>query len=137
MTSRDASAVPGYLGRTASPVTVLWNRSSLPLDYGESVAVRTWAAPVRRIWVKVLMDQGAAAPIEDRAQVVEGPGDVDAEDVDVPVLVRLEGLVEAGRFVEGRRIQRSSRPAALSTRWTAVGADGDEVVGDHQEVRRR
>lgn len=37
-----------------------------------------------------------AVPVEDRAEEVERPGDVEVTDVDVPVLVRGERLLEAG-----------------------------------------
>jgi hypothetical protein len=40
----------------------------------------------------------ARAAIEQRAEVEEGPGDVDIGDIDLPVFVRTERLHKAGAF---------------------------------------
>ena len=51
------------------------------------------------------VDDEAAAAIEDGAEEVERAGDVEVADIDMPVLVGLEGLDEAGAFLGdvGRR----------------------------------
>src|SRR4051812_7312328 len=41
------------------------------------------------------VDDEPAAAVQQAAEVEEGPGDVDVRDVDVPVLVRPKGLLEA------------------------------------------
>src|SRR5262245_14209170 len=41
------------------------------------------------------VDDEPAAAVQEDAEVEEGPGDVDIRDIDVPVLVGPEGLVEA------------------------------------------
>ena len=46
-----------------------------------------------------LVDDEAAVAIEDRAEEVKGAGDVEVADIDVPVLVGLQGLHEAGAFL--------------------------------------
>jgi hypothetical protein len=48
------------------------------------------------------VDDEAAAAIEDGTQEVEGPGDVEVADIDMPVLVGFQGLHEAGAFLGGR-----------------------------------
>jgi hypothetical protein len=40
-----------------------------------------------------------AAAIEDGAEEVKSPSDVEITDIDVPVLVGLQGLNEAGAFL--------------------------------------
>ena len=44
------------------------------------------------------MDDEAAAAVEDGAEEEKGTGDVEVTDIDVPMLVRLEGLDKAGAF---------------------------------------
>ena len=41
------------------------------------------------------MNDESAVAVEDAAQEEEGPADVEVGDVDVPVLVRPQGLLEA------------------------------------------
>ena len=48
------------------------------------------------------MHDKPAAAIEDGAQKIESPGDVEITDVHVPVLVGLQGLHEACAFLGGR-----------------------------------
>jgi hypothetical protein len=45
------------------------------------------------------MKQRSRATIQDRTQIEEGTSDVDIRDIDVPVLVRLQGLNKAGAFL--------------------------------------
>src|SRR5579871_913249 len=42
------------------------------------------------------VDEEAAVAVEDRAQEVERAGDIEVADIDMPLLMRLEGLHEAG-----------------------------------------
>src|SRR5947209_837025 len=44
------------------------------------------------------VDDEPAAAVEEAAEVEEGPGDIDVRDVDVPVLVGPQGLLEALPF---------------------------------------
>ena len=48
------------------------------------------------------VDNEAAAAIEDAAEEVKGPRDIEVTDIDMPVLVRLERLHEAGALLGGR-----------------------------------
>src|SRR5437763_7401118 len=45
------------------------------------------------------VDDEAAVAIEDGAEEVEGAGDVEVADIDVPVLMGFEGLDKAGAFL--------------------------------------
>ncbi len=44
-------------------------------------------------------EDGARAAIKDRAEIVEGAGDIDVGEVDVPVVVRFDGLEKTGAFL--------------------------------------
>src|SRR5580692_11802773 len=44
------------------------------------------------------VDDEAAAAIEDGAEEVKGAGDIEVADIDMPVLMGLEGLDETGAF---------------------------------------
>ncbi len=47
------------------------------------------------------MNDVTAIAVQHAAKVIEGPGDVDVGDVDMPVLVRFCGLFEAGTLFGG------------------------------------
>ena len=79
------------------------------------------------------VDEEPAAAVEDRAQVVEGPGDVDGGDVDVPVLVGLERLFEARPL-----LRRAPVPAVEPASGTQHAVDcrragGHDILVDHHE----
>jgi hypothetical protein len=75
----------------------------------------------------------AAIAIEDRAQEVEGAGDVEVTDIDMPLLVRLQGLDIAGAFLGdiGRLSGQESVlfEDAIDAGWAA----GDDVGIEHHE----
>jgi hypothetical protein len=48
------------------------------------------------------VDDKAAVAVEDAAEEEEGPADIEVGNVDVPVLVRLQGVLEALPFAGGR-----------------------------------
>ena len=54
---------------------------------------------------------GAAESVEDRAQVVEGAGDVEVGDVDVPVLVRTQRLLETSALLRRLLIPTIQQPS--------------------------
>ena len=47
-------------------------------------------------FVDLEVDDGSAVAVEQTGQVIEGAGDVDVGDIDVPVLMGRQGLLEAG-----------------------------------------
>ena len=79
------------------------------------------------------VNDGSAGAIEDGAQVIERAGQVEVGHIDMPVLVRQEGLLEAGAFLGG-----SSVPTIEATR---LGQDpvhrgrayGNNVLIEHHE----
>lgn len=79
------------------------------------------------------VDDEAAVTVEDGAQEVEGAGDVEMADVDVPLLVRFEGLDEAGAFLSdgGALAGQESRgfEDAIDAGWAA----GDDIGIEHHE----
>ena len=79
------------------------------------------------------VNQEPAATIKDRAEVVEGAGDVDVGDVDVPVLVGLERLFEPRPL-----LRRTPVPAVESAGGTQHPVDrrragSNDVLVDHHE----
>jgi hypothetical protein len=63
----------------------------------------------------------AAVAVEDAAQEEEGPADFEMGDIDVPVLVGPQGLLEALPLAGWRPTRGANLPAALSTRETLEG----------------
>src|SRR5271170_6344975 len=47
---------------------------------------------------QIPMDDRTAIAIQNAAQVIEGPAHIDVGNIDMPMLVRLEWLFEAGSF---------------------------------------
>lgn len=62
------------------------------------------------------MHDEAAVAVEDRAQVVERAADVQVAEVDVPLVVRAGGLVEALAFAGIRRRRPADPPPPPSAR---------------------
>jgi hypothetical protein len=79
------------------------------------------------------VDDEAAVAIEDRAQEVKGAGDVEVADIDMPLLVGLEGLHEAGAFPGdvGRLSGQESR--LLEDAIDAGRTASDDVLIEHHE----
>ena len=50
------------------------------------------------------VDNESRKAIQKRAEIIEGAADVDIAHVDVPMLVGLQGLVEAGAFARRRGV---------------------------------
>ena len=57
-----------------------------------------------------------AAAVEDAAHVVERSGDVEVGDVDVPVVVRLQRLLESRSFLGGLAVSGIQQAGVLRTR---------------------
>ena len=75
----------------------------------------------------------ARAALEQRAEIEEGPGDVDIGDIDVPVLMGGERLHEAGAFKRGLRLPAIQQPCALEHAVGARGAHRHNVAIKHHE----
>ena len=79
------------------------------------------------------MNDEAAAAVEDGAQEVESAGDVEVADIDVPVLVGLERLDEAGAFLGGHGRRAGQQAGGLEDAIDAGRAAGDDVGIEHHE----
>src|SRR5581483_11744798 len=79
------------------------------------------------------MHDEAAAAIEDAAEEVKRPGDVEVTDIDVPVFVGFEGLNKAGAFLGkvGRRPGQESRD--FEDAVDAGRAAGDDIGIEHHK----
>ncbi len=79
------------------------------------------------------MDDEPAEAIQQAAEVEERAGDVDLGDIDVPVLLGTQGLLEAPPLELGLVMPRPDRPGleqdAVDARW----AGGDDVGIEHHE----
>ena len=72
------------------------------------------------------MDDVATVAVEDGAEEVEGAGDVEIADIDVPVFVRLQGLHEAGSF-----FGRGGRRAVQQSDGFESAVNGGRAASDH------
>src|ERR1019366_2350642 len=79
------------------------------------------------------VDEEAAVTIEEGAQEIKRTGDVEVADIDVPLLVRLEGLDEAGAFLGdvGRLAGQQSR--FFEDAIDAGRAASDDIGIEHHE----
>ena len=82
----------------------------------------------------VPVDDGAAGAVEDGAKVVEGAGDVEVGDVDVPVFVGPEGLHESGPFQAGLGFPAFEQAGLGENAVDGGGRAGDDVAVDHHET---
>src|SRR5579885_571258 len=74
-----------------------------------------------------------AAAVEEAAEVEEGPGDVDVGDIDVPVLVGAERLLEALALERWLAVMCLHQSGGAEDAIDARRADGDDVGVEHHE----
>ena len=77
------------------------------------------------------VDDEPAVAVEDAAQEEECPADVDVRDIDVPVLMRPQGLLEALPLPGGLPTAGSELAGRLEHAVDAGGADGHDVGVEH------
>ena len=85
------------------------------------------------LFADVPVDDGPAGAVEDGAQIVEGAGDVEVRDVDVPVLVGSEGLHESGSFQAGFGLPALEKTGLGEDAIDGGGGAGNDVAVDHHE----
>ena len=79
------------------------------------------------------MNRETGAAIQEAAQVVEGAGDVEVRDIDVPVLVGTQRLDEALALGGGRGRVAVEQAGPLEDAVNAGGTTGGNVVVEHHE----
>jgi len=80
-----------------------------------------------------VVDDEAAAAVEDGAEEVKGAGDVEVADSDVPVLVGFEGLDETGALLGGRGSWPGQESGVLANAIDAGRAAGGDIGVEHHE----
>ena len=83
------------------------------------------------------MNDGSGASVEQRAEVVEGSGDIDVGDVHVPVFVRSQGLNEASTFLGRLGVPSLDEPCGFEDAVGRRGAHGDDIAVEHSPLRAR
>ncbi len=79
------------------------------------------------------VNDGARASAQEGAEVVKGAGDVDVGDIDVPVLVGAQRLLEARAFLAGLCVPCVDESGGFEHAVGARGADGDGITVEHHE----
>src|SRR5208282_3698718 len=77
------------------------------------------------------VDDESAVAVEDAAQEVEGPADVEVGDIDVPVLMRPQGLLEALPLAGWSPPSRSQFAGRFEHAVDTGGADGHDIGVEH------
>jgi hypothetical protein len=80
-----------------------------------------------------LVDDEAAVAVEDGAKEVKSAGDVEVTDIDVPVLVGLEWLDEAGAFLGDIGRGAGEQSGFFEDAINAGGATSDLIGIEHHE----
>src|SRR6202008_2486329 len=79
------------------------------------------------------MNDRTAIPVQDAAQIVESAAHVDVGNIDMPMLVRLWGLLEAGSFARRLALPSGEQPCLLKNPPDARWADGHDIRVQHHE----
>jgi hypothetical protein len=85
------------------------------------------------LFADFVVDDESAIAVEDGAEEVEGAGDVEVADVDVPVLVGCQWLDESGAFFGGHGRRTGEEPGGFEDAVDAGGTAGDDVGVEHLE----
>jgi hypothetical protein len=83
------------------------------------------------------VDDGAAEPIQDRAEIVERAADVEVGDVDVPMLVGPRGLMEALALARRCTVPAVEPPRQSQNRYVDPGLTATTSRSSIMKVRRR
>ena len=79
------------------------------------------------------VDGETAPAVQQAAQGVELAGDIDVRDIDMPVLVRAQGLNEAFALGGGLGRVAVEQAGLLENAVDTGGATGDDVLVEHHE----
>jgi len=78
--------------------------------------------------VQFPVDDETAAAVKDAAQVGERAVQVDVGDIDMPVLMRLQGLHEALSLTAAFGVPAFQQAGGTQHTVDAAGADGDKIT---------
>jgi len=79
------------------------------------------------------MNNISTAPIQDGAEVVKRPTDIDMRDVNMPVFVRLERLLESISLFAGCTVPAFEQAGSRQYPVHRTGADGNDVLVEHHK----
>jgi hypothetical protein len=79
------------------------------------------------------VDDVTAITVEDAAEGIKRAGDIQETDIDMPVLVGLERLLEARAFFGGRGRDAGQQVGLFEDAIDAGGATGHDVLVEHHE----
>ena len=107
----------------------LCQRSILPFDDLD--------VGLRHLAPEIPVDDVSAVTVQDAAQGVKRPTNVEVGNVDVLVLVRRERLLEPRALLRRLALHFDSNPAWLSTRYTLEGLTATMLASSIINVSRR
>src|ERR1022692_3622924 len=82
---------------------------------------------------QIPMHDRTTVPVQNAAQVIEGPADVDIGNIDVPMLMRLERLLEAGPLARRFGLPPGQEPCLLQHPPNARRTDCHNISVEHHE----
>ena len=86
---------------------------------------------------QIPMDDRTAVAIQNAAQVVEGAAHIDVGNIDMPMLVRVGWLLEAGSFARRFALPSGEQPRLLKNPPHARWTDGTTSASSIMNVNRR
>jgi hypothetical protein len=79
------------------------------------------------------VNEVSAAPVQDAAEVIKSPANVEVGNIDMPMFMGLGRRAEAGSFVGGLKRARTNPTRRLQDAIDAAGAGGDDIGVEHHE----
>src|SRR5437762_9872915 len=79
------------------------------------------------------MNDRTAKAVQDAAQIIERAAHVDVANIDMPMLMRLRWLLEAGSFARWLTLPSREQPCLLKNPPDARRADGHDIRVQHHE----
>jgi len=93
--------IPTVRDRVAQTAVLLIVEPIFEADFLDCSLEDGLDVPLGHLFADLPVDHVAAEAVQNAAEVVEGPADIDVGDVHMPVFVGLGGLLEATAFLEG------------------------------------
>ena len=86
---------------------------------------------LRHLLAQFPVNDVTAAAIQDAAQVIEGAEDIDVADINMPVFMRLQGLLEAVALTALFDVPASKQTGSTEHTVNATGAYGNNILIKH------